>query len=257
MNKNKKLTRRSFAALTSVTALGLTSKAKAGPVNSQTKIYKPADPSKVAAYAYKLYPGNACMYAALKAVVASASTKTDPLPYDMFKYGHKGCGGQGSLFGACTGAAAAIGYFIRDKKECDPVIAKLFKWYETSALPAFTPPDSSPRVTAVSGAILCHISVTKWCKAAQKNPFSKERKNRCARLTADTAAKTVELLNDYFSGSLSKKKAVMSNQSNSCAPCHIEDTKSKTLSKIPKANVKMDCAACHSDIHADGIKMPE
>ena len=253
MKNNRTLTRRNFTVLGTVAALGLASEAKAQRDLSPADIvYKPANPSKVADYAYELYSEGSCMYAAVKSVLAMTMARPVPVHYDMFRYGHGGCGGQGSLCGVCNGVAAAIGFYVTDKKECDALIAEVFRWYETTNLPTYKPAGlDKDTVTSASGSTLCHISMTKWCQAAGKSPFSVERKNRCARLTADTAAKTVELLNEYFAGSEKSIKKLSSKKRISCASCHTKDIKTGKLSKSPKVKVKMNCTACHADPHPD------
>jgi hypothetical protein len=254
MKKSKTLTRRNFTALGSIAALGMAAEAKGNQEFSQTDIvYKSAIPEKVSDRAYRLFQEGSCMYAAVKSIWTLTLAKPVPMHYDLFKYGHGGCGGQGSLCGACNGAAAVIGSYVQDKKECDALIAKVFSWYETTNLPVYKPVGfDGDNVTSASGSILCHVSMTKWCEAADKSPFSTERKNRCARLTADTAAKTVEILNEYFSGSQKTTKQVSSEKRTSCAPCHTVDIQSGPLSKGPKVKVKMNCSTCHPDAHHKG-----
>ena len=46
-----------------------------------------------------------------------------------------------------------------------------------------------------SDSVLCHISVSKWCYINKIEAESKQRSERCGRLTADVAAKTAEILN--------------------------------------------------------------
>lgn len=253
MKNNRTFTRRNFTALGTVAALGLVAEAKTEQNPSQTDIvYKPAIPSKVADYAYKLYSDGGCMYATVKSILSMTTAKPVPMHYDMFKYGHGGCGGQGSLCGACNGTAAAIAFFVNDKKECDALVTKVFHWYETTQLPLYGAASTEKdNVTSASGSTLCHISMTKWCKAAGKSPFSTERKNRCARLTADTARKTVELLNEHFSVSKKTTKKASSKNQPSCAPCHTVNIQSGKLSKISKVKVKMNCTTCHADPHAN------
>lgn len=252
MNK-KTFTRRSFTTLGSVAALGLISNANAKDdtdLSSDDIVYKTAIPSNAADYAYELYSDGGCMYATVKSVLSMTIAKSVPMHYEMFRYGHGGCGGQGSLCGACNGVAAAISFHIKDKKECDALVAEVFRWYEMTNLPTYKPEDSdNDIVTSASGSTLCHVSMTKWCKAAGKDPFSDERKNRCARLTADTVGKTVELLNEYFSDS--QKSVKEASPKPSCAPCHMKDIKTGKLSKSPKVKVKMDCTVCHAYPHPD------
>ena len=260
MNNNKTLTRRNFAALGTVAALGLAAEAKTDRNAPETDIvYKPATPSKAADYAYKLYSDGGCMYATVKSILTMCAAKPVPMHYDMFKYGHGGCGGQGSLCGACNGTAAAIAFFVKDKKECDALVAKVFRWYETTQLPLYgTAIGGKDNVTSTSDSTLCHVSMTKWCKTAGKSPISAERKDRCARLTADTTQKTVELLNEHFSGS--KTTEVPSEKQTSCTKCHTVNTQPENLSEVPKVKVKMSCNTCHADPHRHPklpVTMPE
>ncbi len=201
----KTLTRRNFTALGAVATLGLTTQADNGnaPLQPEGIIYNPTTPSKVADYAYSIFSEGGCMYAAAKSIISMTSTQNATVHYDIFKYGRGGCGGQGSLCGACNGAAAAIGFYVHDKKECATLTAKVFHWYKTTNLPLYKPAGTDKSFgTSISGSELCHISKEKWSKATGKSLKSPDRKKRCMYLTADTAAKTVTILNEYFSGKI-------------------------------------------------------
>ena len=56
-------------------------------------------------------------------------------------------------------------------------------------------------VQTTSGSVLCHTSNALWVKAAGFKNSSTERKERCARLTGDTAAYAAKILNDELAGS--------------------------------------------------------
>ena len=71
-------------------------------------------------------------------------------------------------------------------------------------------------------SVLCHVVVSKWCKETGYASGSKERSERCARLSASVARKTVELLNEYHEG-------------------RFVPVKVKGFQKT-----KMDCMECHS-----------
>ncbi|HAM53153.1 MAG TPA: hypothetical protein DCP92_21555 [Nitrospiraceae bacterium] len=80
-----------------------------------------------------------------------------------------------------------------------------------------------PKTT--SNSPLCHISVGKWMKAANKELMSPERKDRCARVTASVAYHLVELLNEWKDNRYSTKGIIPSkscgiNAQHNCTECH-------------------------------------
>lgn len=159
-------------------------------------------------------------------------------PCHMMQYGEGGAGGYGSLCGALNGGAAVIGLFERDKKRREQLIGELCSWYETAALPAYRPatPGAIDVPKSEAQSVLCHVSVRRWCKASGCAANSKERKERCSRLTADVAAKTVELLNRNLLPS--PTFAGLPAETKSCISCHgkqdLDDTKGN-----------MNCRSCH------------
>lgn len=116
--------------------------------------------------------------------------------------------GYGTLCGALNGAAAAI-QLVTDEETAAKVITEMLNWYATTALPTGTSSqyavnheflvDELKAEEAlhqnVAGNVLCNISVSKWSQVAGFASGSDERKERCARLAGDVAAKPVELLN--------------------------------------------------------------
>ena len=204
--------------------------------------YVRLDPAAVAAEAYRLYPDGGCMYGVFAAILATAAREdrgSQPhFPLDMMKYGEGGVGGWGSLCGAANGGAAIIGLFERDKQRRQNLIAELLSWCEAAELPAYMPKmpqDASAFPKTIAGSVLCHVSAGKWCKASGNEVGSKERKERCRRLTADVAAKTVELLNAHLSEPC--KFAGPSPEVKSCLSCHDKE-RHDTVGK-------MQCNSCH------------
>ena len=140
------------------------------PQKEEAVEWKPVklDPKKVAARAYEIYPEGSCMYAAFTAIataMAEAAAKVNPalsqalknFPCQMFKYGHSGLGGQGTLCGAVNGACAIFGLFVHDKAKLDTLTAELCGYYETTELPIFKPKSSKfePMPASVSGSVPC------------------------------------------------------------------------------------------------------
>jgi hypothetical protein len=227
--------------------------------------YVPLAPAVTAERAYTYYSEGSCMYATIKSVISQLTEKIgEPytsFPFQMFKYGHGGIGGYGSICGTLNGAAALIGLLVQDKNVQDKMIADIFKWYEKEPLPEFNPKNPSydyVPVKSVSNSVLCHASNTIWCKSAGFKVDSKERKERCRRLTADVAQKVTAALNDLTHNTYITD--IHNDQEvNSCMVCHGSE------GKVNNASAKMSCNSCHSespghrvfsDIHYKLMKRP-
>lgn len=216
------------------------------PAESEWKYFH-LDPVATAELAYEKYSEGSCMYATIISIVSQLADKFgEPFtsfPIHMFKYGHGGIGGFGSVCGALNGAAALIGLLITDKKVQDRMITDLFQWYEKESLPKFSPAkpafDYAP-AKSISNSVLCHASNTNWCKESGFQVNSNERKERCRRLTSDVAEKVTIALNEISTNVYLTN--VHSNQEvNSCVACHGNDGKLKNTS------VKMSCNSCHTE----------
>lgn len=195
--------------------------------------YVPLVPAEVAAEAYRTVPDGGCMYGLFKAVLTAWSKQTgcplDFFPFHMFRYGAGGIAGWGSICGALNGGAAIIGLFETDKTRSGKLIGELFSWYEQTELPSYEPSgESSSIAQSAAASVLCHISVAHWCTASGVAPLSAAMNERCRRLTADVAAKTVELLNRVQTDP--PTQAAVSQAS---------------PGKPPQSLGKMNCATCH------------
>jgi hypothetical protein len=209
--------------------------------------YAPLEPQITAQMAYNLYSEGSCMYATMKSVVSQlAQVYGEPytsFPHHMFKYGHGGVGGYGSVCGALNGAAALIGLLVADKNVQDLMITDLFKWYEKEPFPAFKPEkpvlDFVP-AASISNSVLCHVSNTSWCNATGFQVASNERKERCRRLTSDVVKKVTASLNDvmtnvYVAGTHADQESA------TCLACHGNE------GKVKNTSVSMSCNSCHSE----------
>ncbi len=198
------------------------------------------DPEVIAAEAYRLFADGGCMYGLFGAVVTGLASKLgEPFrsfPLHMMRYGSGGVCGWGSLCGTLNGGAAVIGLLEPDKERQAQLVAELFSWYETTPLPAYQPNDLPTVPKSVSGAVLCHVSVHRWCETSGCEVESAEMKERCRRLTADVAAKTVELLNRNL------RKATdfvgLAPDVKSCVACHGKDDRADAFGT-------MRCNTCH------------
>lgn len=209
--------------------------------------YSKLRPDYLAQQAYYATAKGHCMYGVFAPVMQQLGNKFgEPyrsFPVDMMVYGAGGAGGWGSLCGALNGAAALTGLFVRDETQQKQLISKLFKWYETAKLPTFQP--SKPFVkmampASISNSILCHMSVTKWCKVSGEKTHTKEQKERCKRLTADVTRKTVELLNAHFAAPHAAGPT-RPPKPKGCVACHTAKG-----STIQNSRGKMSCTSCHT-----------
>lgn len=212
--------------------------------------YATVEPAAAAAEAYRLYPDGSCMYG-LFAGVLNVLAQKQPEPFRAFpcymmKYGAGGVGHWGSLCGALNGAAALLGLFETDKKRREGLINELFSWYEKTKLPQYKPADAAACDQSVSKSILCHVSVRHWCDAAGAESESPERKERCRRLTADVAAKTVELLNANLQAPC--KFAGVGPEVKACMSCHGEQLRDTVG--------KMHCGLCHGQLSKNHPALP-
>lgn len=215
------------------------------PNESDWKYY-PLDPQKTAELAYHKYKEGGCMYSCFLSIVKQLADKYGE-PYASFpmhtmRYGHGGISGYGSVCGTLNGAAAAISLFIPDKVNRDSLIKDLFRWYEEGSFPIFTskkPLIDTQLVTSVSNSVLCHASVTNWIKVSKYKVSSKERIERCRRLTADVAKKTASMLNEFFEGTYLATDA-HNKTTRECLTCH------GNHGKLDNTSGDMNCTSCHS-----------
>jgi len=208
-----------------------------GKVKRELKVpfpYVKLDPKRVADKAYDGYYQHECAYGVFNAVISELQEKVgEPytgIPTIMFWYGGGGAAGWGTLCGALNAAGAIFNLTCR-KEDFKAMIDTLYQWYQTSQLPDYIPCKGSyckrPFPKSVSHSPLCHISVQRWCDAAtiyfKRNILykSKERSERCARLSATVAAKVVKMLNAYHFGNFKPTKVKGSQKTKmDCRLCH-------------------------------------
>lgn len=195
--------------------------------------------------AYQDYYQGHCMYGVFKSIVWQlAEQRGEPyksFPFDMMQYGAGGVAGWGSLCGGLNGGAAVIGLFARTREQAQLLTHEVFRWYETTALPTYVPKRaklSMEMPKSVSNSVLCHASVSSWCKVSGHRAFSKEHIERCARLTADTAKMTVQILNRNLQDQFAATHA-LSPETKSCNSCHARG------GELENSLGEMSCSACH------------
>jgi hypothetical protein len=206
--------------------------------------YARLDPAVVAAESYRLMREGGCMYGVFAGILSLlAKSHGEPFlsfPLYMMKYGEGGVGLWGSLCGSLNGGAAIIGLFEPERQRRQDLTAELFAWYERAELPIYRPTheDEDEFSRSVAGSVLCHVSVGRWCDAAGEDVRNPQMKEGCRRLTADVAAKTVELLNSHLQTPC--KFGGLAPEVNSCLSCHGK--------KYRDSLGRMQCASCHPQL---------
>jgi hypothetical protein len=154
---------------------------------------------------------------------------------EAFLFLEGGISGWGTICGANAGANIVTNVILgprtaTGKDEGMLMGSELMQHYASTAMPTYVPKapkhqGAIPKTT--SDSPLCHVSVGKWMKAANKELASPERRDRCARLTASMAARTVVLLNDWKDGKYktagvvpAKKYGIQSQHD--CFDCHAD-----------------------------------
>ena len=188
-----------------------------------------------------------------------AGKKTDKHLQVMMQYGVGGVMDYGTLCGAPNGSASAISIAL-SFDEAKPVITRLLRFYETASFPSneaneyadkgeFYPPkykSSKVLPQSASHSVLCHVSVGKWCEKAGYASGSKERSERCARVTGDVAAMAVTLLNAHMKGELNTVFPMkLSQETVGCRSCHY---KGKNFEAGQFTRGFTECESCHGDM---------
>jgi hypothetical protein len=219
--------------------------------------YSPLDPEYARKLAHDCFYESGCSYAGFSGLLKPLQEKIgEPfasIPPQMMSYGGAGVKGWGTLCGTLNGVSAAVS-LVCDPKSSSAIINELMSWYAQTRLPT----DKSNEYGETgrfqvdkkikemsqsrSGSPLCHISVTRWCRASGLTADSPERFERCARLSGDVAAQAILLLNEQAEEKFEAKHAISANAFE-CNKCHGP--------KGDEANVlaKMDCVQCHGEPH--------
>jgi hypothetical protein len=191
--------------------------------------YKKINPQKAGEIAYKNWYKGFCCYASASGILIPLQKMVgEPyasLPIEAFTFGHGGTVGWGTLCGTLLGAGLASSFAAG--KDGEKIINDVIQWYTTTGLPLFKPAEPKASIKNInrSDSPLCHVSVGKWMDKEGVAFFTPERKDRCARLSADVSMKTVMLLNDWSDGKYkpshgSQVKAHDLPAQNNCDGCH-------------------------------------
>ena len=228
------------AALSQLGGIVNTAKAVGGKTEKWPWPYKKLDPAKTAEIAYNEWYRVFCGAAVINSVFSQLREKVgEPytsFPSDSFVFLEGGQVGWGTICGSPAGANIVANLIVGPRIAGSPVghqiAADIMQWYSETNLPTFSP--QNPKINAAlpattSDSPLCHLSVGKWMKAANKPLKSKERKDRCARVAASTAYRLVELLNKWEDGTYEPTSDFSSAKENgitgqfNCMECHGND----------------------------------
>jgi hypothetical protein len=204
--------------------------------------YVKLDPTVTAERAYAEWYRVFCGAAIISAVFGQLREKVgEPylsFPIDAFTFFEGGVAGWGTICGANAGTCVVtnviLGPRIAGSETGLLMGSELMQRYASTAMPTYVP--KAPRVKAdppktVSESPLCHVSVGRWMKAANKPLASPERMDRCARLTASMAHELVTVLNEWKDGKYRTKgvipaKAYGIQAQHDCNDCHGNDVPS-------------------------------
>ena len=231
--------------------LGAQTPAPAGAVAESPFPYAELDPEEAFLRGHAGYYKAGCAYGGFYAVLSLLREKVggpyNQVPLRMLRFGGAGIAGWGTICGALNGSCAAIALTVPDA-DIAKVCGELLGWYTKYPFPSAKSnalaasggfkysPATHPKmslVTSVSDSPLCHASNAKWIAESGYGLSTPERKERCARLTADVAEKTVELLNAYKAGKFAPAFKIDEETAN-CLSCHADDQEGK-----------MACTTCH------------
>lgn len=204
--KNMEQTRRDFLRMAGkgmVGAAALTTFAAATPALAEGTeapawpwTWHPIDKEKVLAHTYDCFYSHGGCCAGVVGGVLEVMAEEFGYPYNQLnsRMFANGAGGYGTknLCGALGGGCAVLGLFCEGPR-AGALRNELYEWYKNHEFPQYQPVVESP--TTVSGSILCKDSVACWMDVTGKEFGDPDRLARCAGLSAEVAAKVVELLN--------------------------------------------------------------
>ena len=220
--------------------------------------YTTLDPEVVRLKAHHLYYSDKDCCSGVFGAFTQALTEIMPdpwanMPMEVMLFGRGGGNGWGTLCGTVNGAAAIIS-LEATKADSGKLINEIWGWAAATELPTAQANQAAldgkyqdkkynnTLIGSVSGSVICHASVSQWCVIAKKKVGDTERKERCARLAGDVAAKTAEILNAHFAKTFASTYVTNPNV-NQCQSCH-------GTSLFNDVMTQMDCVQCHGVEHA-------
>lgn len=174
------------------------------------------------------------------------------LPDAMFANVQAGYAGQGTLCGALGVAAQYFNLVAYDKQRTYAKMTEdIFQWYSRADFPS-TMFDSiayfPKQVQRPAKSPLCHISVSQWTLAAGAEVTSKQKKDRCAKVSGEVVYQTVKMLNDYVDGKYVAKSYPFEEENAECLQCHGAADMWHEKDGMNNQQGKMTCSLCHQHL---------
>ncbi len=158
-----------------------------------------------------------CAYGSFNAIIGLLQEKIgspyNQVPTYMLHFGRGGVSGEGSACGTVVGSLAAINLITGE--DYRPLASELVEYYQTTKFPTdisnqyavnheFPGDDyyDKPLPQTEAPSINCEESRGEWVEESGYDLSSEERHERCARLTADVAAKAAMILNEWHASQL-------------------------------------------------------
>jgi len=198
--------------------------------------YKKVNPEEAAKIAYENYFDLWCASTVLKGIFDPLAKNVGgpykTFPIESIRWAHGGYAGWGTLCGTLIGAGNAIGLITGNIETAEAMTNDLAFYYANTVMPVYKPAKAIKaeiKTTTKADTPVCHISVGKWMKAENVAFLTNERAERCARVAATIASKTVEMLNAWHAAGgkytpVNKPLANVLNNGitsqNNCVECH-------------------------------------
>ncbi|UMZ75072.1 Split-Soret cytochrome c [Natranaerofaba carboxydovora] len=159
-----------------------------------------------------------------------------------------GLSGWGSICGAIPPAAAFLAAIAEPDDHMD-LTQELMAWYQQFPFPETQLGDTGELPQTPVNSSLCHVSITKWMVYANKehgmdieSRGDDRRGDRCAGLTADVAAYTIEMMNKFIDGEF-EVVHTPAEVRDDCMACHDDTGGNHDYA----AHGQEDCTECHTD----------
>lgn len=175
--------------------------------------YEELDVEEVRKLGHLGYYEDACSYGAFNAIIKPLQDEIGypytQVPTYMLHFGRGGIAGDESVCGALLGTVAAMNLIAGE--DYAELVPQVIDYYKEAELPT----DISNQYAAnheflvdeylsdevlpqtVAGSINCDVSKEVWIEASGYEMGDTERRERCARITGDIAAKGAEILNAW------------------------------------------------------------
>jgi len=215
------------------------------------------DPLEAGQRAYRNYFDGGCGHTTYFTLLSMLREKVGypwtTLPDRMMMHGAAGYAGHGTLCGALGGTSLIIN-LVAYKDAKDPMytqlIDRLYYWYAKQDFPSNMFDDISQvpkQIKVPAKSPLCHTSVSSWTLAAGAEVTSKEKKERCAKVSGEVVYITVKALNEYFEGKWTPPVWEPSKETAYCVTCHGPADMQHGKDGMNQQQGHMECGLCHDD----------